>query len=388
MSDLLKTHPESRDFINRGDMLPDKVVGDLLLEALLVNSCTAPECGILVDGFPRTSLQVDFLKLLYDKLTELHTSYADTPREAQFPRPLFKVVMLYVSEDTSIMRQMSRAQMASLHNKRVMDAGAGDLLEQRATDISIEKCKKRYAIFKQHYAATLRLRQFFPFHLIDAMGTLSETQEAITQELRYQSSLDLDQQTYQSIRHLPESHMLVQHARQQLVSRLNNSAEKTPALFQKVIDILTAEIMPTLRESAMSGQVQYVSDLRLFNDHPKTAQMLIDILTDRGFRASHSVEVAHVPTHIDLQTGMIKLRKECKHRFNINWDTRSVRDHEPRALEMEARMAESAAKDVHISQSFIPKAIPVRPSAAKAASKDGRTEEEQLQAMEMLVNGS
>ena len=39
-------------------MLPDTVVGDLLLEALLVKSCTGPECGVLVDGFPRTSLQV------------------------------------------------------------------------------------------------------------------------------------------------------------------------------------------------------------------------------------------------------------------------------------------------------------------------------------------
>lgn len=56
--------------------------------------------------------------------------------------------------------------------------------EQRATDVSVEKCRKRYAIFKQHYTATLRLKQFFPFHLIDAMGTLAETQEAITKELR------------------------------------------------------------------------------------------------------------------------------------------------------------------------------------------------------------
>lgn len=62
--------------------------------------------------------QVDFVKLLNDKLSELHTVWAHTPHEAQFPRPLFKVVMLYVSEETSIARQMARAQMASLHNKR------------------------------------------------------------------------------------------------------------------------------------------------------------------------------------------------------------------------------------------------------------------------------
>lgn len=30
----------------------------------------------------------------------------------------------------------------------------------------------------------MRLKQFFPFHLIDSMGTLEETQEAISMELR------------------------------------------------------------------------------------------------------------------------------------------------------------------------------------------------------------
>ena len=39
----------------------------------------------------------------------------------------FQVVMLYVDEDTSITRQMARAEIASLHNKRILDAGTGDL---------------------------------------------------------------------------------------------------------------------------------------------------------------------------------------------------------------------------------------------------------------------
>lgn len=111
-------------------------------------------------------------------------SFANTQHRNQFPRPLFKVVMLYVDEDTSILRQLERAKLASVHNKRVLDAGAGQLWEQRATDLSIEKAKKRYEIFRQHHSAVLRLKQFFPFHLIDAMGSLAETQEAITTELR------------------------------------------------------------------------------------------------------------------------------------------------------------------------------------------------------------
>jgi hypothetical protein len=36
-------------------------------------------------------VQVDFLKLLYDKLLELHHRYADTPQGIAFPRPSFKV---------------------------------------------------------------------------------------------------------------------------------------------------------------------------------------------------------------------------------------------------------------------------------------------------------
>ncbi len=56
---------------------------------------------------------------------------------------------------------------------------------ERSTDTDIEKCRKRYGIFKAHYAATLRLQQHFPFTLIDAMGTLAETQEQITKELRW-----------------------------------------------------------------------------------------------------------------------------------------------------------------------------------------------------------
>jgi hypothetical protein len=49
----------------------------------------------------------------------------------------------------------------------------------------------------------------------------------------------------------------------------------------QVVDIMRTEIIPILNESGMAGRVEYVCDLRLFNDQPKAAQMLIDILTDR-----------------------------------------------------------------------------------------------------------
>ncbi len=77
------------------------------------------------------------------------------------------------------------------------------LREQRATDLSIDKCKKRYDIFKMHYGATMRLKQFFPFHLIDSMGTLEETQEAISLELRYVGMYELACMNYSMVSQRP-----------------------------------------------------------------------------------------------------------------------------------------------------------------------------------------
>ena len=40
------------------------------------------------------ALQADFLKLLYDKLTELHMRHADTSDEWKYPLPSFKASLL------------------------------------------------------------------------------------------------------------------------------------------------------------------------------------------------------------------------------------------------------------------------------------------------------
>ena len=45
--------------------------------------------------------------------------------------------------------------------------------------LSEKSARRRYHIFRQHYDTLLRLRAFFPFHLIDGMGTLSECREQV-----------------------------------------------------------------------------------------------------------------------------------------------------------------------------------------------------------------
>jgi len=92
MSTLLEHDGEARRRMDHGELLSDALVVDRLLEAILVDQPgEADDAGFVVDGFPRTPLQCEFLKLLYEKLCDLHDAYGDSPRAVQFPRPSFKV---------------------------------------------------------------------------------------------------------------------------------------------------------------------------------------------------------------------------------------------------------------------------------------------------------
>jgi hypothetical protein len=59
-------------------------------------------------------------------------------------------------------------------------------------------------------------------------------QEQILSELRYQSSLDLNEDTYNLVRRLPLATELVKASRQQLVMRLDEYCERSRELFEQV----------------------------------------------------------------------------------------------------------------------------------------------------------
>jgi len=79
ISDLLMT-PEMEAAKNRGEMVGDREVISILLRTLL-----RPEFrdGAILDGFPRTMVQVECLKLLVAKINDLHREFRDTPLASQ-----------------------------------------------------------------------------------------------------------------------------------------------------------------------------------------------------------------------------------------------------------------------------------------------------------------
>jgi hypothetical protein len=110
-----------------------------------------------------------------------------------------------------------RWSMSAHHVKRALHCR-----EERETDKSVDLCRVRYLVFKRHYPALIRLQRLMPFSVIDATGSIEECEAQIAHELRYQSSLDLDERTYASITTLPLARKIVQHSRKALVQRLDD----------------------------------------------------------------------------------------------------------------------------------------------------------------------
>ncbi len=82
----------------------------------------------------------------------------------------------------------------------------------------------------------------------------AECKAQISRELRYQSSLDLDEATYAAIRHLPLAKDLVRISRQQLVSHLDFYCKRHNAVFKKVRMLNAFFPFPTVLMSLLKAR--------------------------------------------------------------------------------------------------------------------------------------
>jgi adenylate kinase len=321
MSSLLDT-PEMKKVKNAGNMIGDREVLAVLLRRLL-----KPEYrdGVILDGFPRTTMQVECLKMLYEKMTQLWREFYGTPLAIHFRQPVVQIIVLFVDEKESIARQLKRGQQVKLHNAEVRRAGQGQLLEERATDFDEKLARRRYRVFKeQTWGALLSLKDIFYYHLINAEGTLAEVERNIVEELEYQSSLELDPRTYDRLRMLPLASEIVVHARQELVKRLDGYELSNPELFQRVVTLIEKKMMPIVTRHALSGHSNINSEDPALLE-PEALAMLIDIFSERGYHAVVDVHRIEIPESVDLTTGKITCRVKKVYRTIIRFKGSEIR---------------------------------------------------------------
>ena len=134
----------------------------------------------------------------------------------------------------------------------------------------------------------------------------------------YQSSLELDPRTFDSLRSLPLASEIIRHARQDLVRRLDNYVVEEPAKLEQVINFIEQKMMPIVMRHAITGLASINSEDPLFDDATALA-MVIDIFSERGFHAGVDVHRIEIPTSFDLQTGEIHRCQKKVYRFTIRF---------------------------------------------------------------------
>lgn len=310
ISSLLTT-PQAVAIKNAGQLVGDREVLGLLLEELLDPRYRD---GVIVDGFPRTEVQVGCLKLFYHALLARGG-----------PPPLFRIALLFVTEEVSVARQLKRGREVREHNRQVRASGVGELLEERVTDLDPELCRKRYQGFKGGtFDALQSLRRIFHFHFVDASGDLAEVERNIVREFAYQSSLELSPEAFAYLQHLPLATDLARHARQELVRRLEQYAHEHADLFRRVLGVLEAKILPVVRAHAMSGHAQINSEEPVLDD-PTALRMMIDVLSERGFQVTVDIHRVEVPERVDPATWAIVCRTKKVFRIEVRYPPSDIR---------------------------------------------------------------
>ncbi|MBX3750507.1 MAG: nucleoside monophosphate kinase [Opitutaceae bacterium] len=321
MSALLDS-PEAKRLKDSGNMVGDREVVSLLLRELL-----KPEFrdGVILDGFPRTQVQVECLKLLVDRMHQLRREYYGTPLSIHFRQPTIHIMVLFVDEKESVVRQLKRGRETEVHNEEVRRTGVGTLWEDRPTDHDEALARRRYRVFKeQTWDALQSLKEIFHYHFIDAQGPIAEVEQNILKELQYQSTLELDPRTYDRLRGIPVASEIIVHARQELVKRLDSYELEHTAIFAKVASFVETKIMPIVLKHAISG-VALMNTEHVLLDDPLALAMLIDIFSERGYHAVVDIHRIEVPEKFDLATGVITNRVKKVYRIQIRFQGSEIR---------------------------------------------------------------
>ena len=321
VSSLLDS-PEAKRIKDAGGMVGDREVIGLLLRKLLEPQFRD---GVILDGFPRTKVQVECLKLLVDRIQTLRRDFYHTPLGIHFRQTTMHIMVLFVDEHTSVERQLKRGLEIKDHNEKVRRTGIGDLLEERATDYDAALAKRRYSVFKeQTWDALQSLKEIFHYHFINAQGDVREVEQNILKELQYQSTLELDSRTHDILRVIPVAEEIIVHARQDMVKRLDGYAFEHAKLFAKVVSFIDKKIVPIVIRHAISGVALVNAEDPLLDD-PLALAMLIDVFSERGYHAAVDLHRIEIPERFDAATGQIHCRVKKVYRIQVRFEGSEIR---------------------------------------------------------------
>ena len=168
------------------------------------------------------------------------------------------------------------------------------------------------------------MKEVFFYHLINAQGSYAEVEQNILNELQYQSSLELEPETFEMIRKIPLASELVVHARQELVRRLDGYSRKHLQLFKDVVDLINSKFIPIIERHAISGRAVINNEDKVLSD-PIALGILIDVFSDRGYHAVVDKQLNRVAERVNVETGKIEFRPNTTFRIRVYFEGSEIR---------------------------------------------------------------
>ena len=83
----------------------------------------------------------------------------------------------------------------------------------------------------------------------------------------------------------------------------------------QVLKFIELDMVPLLKRCSLAGHANFRTRSPLFDKNTNAADMLIDVLSDRGFSVAYLYDSHPLPISVDLQTGAIKTKLDGYHNF-------------------------------------------------------------------------
>ena len=136
--------------------------------------------------------------------------------------------------------------------------------------------------------------------------------------------MELDPRTFDALKHIKLADEIVLYARQELVNRLDRYTVENSRVMQAVVNFIQEKMMPIIKRHAISGRTMINTEDSIF-DEPIAIAIMIDIFSERGFRASVDIHRIEIPERFDLATGTIETRAKKVYRILILFSGSKIR---------------------------------------------------------------
>ncbi len=304
------------------------MVGDREVIGILFRKLLEPDQqnGAILDGFPRTKVQVECLKMLFDEMIALRREFSATPEAAGIQAAHLPHHLLFVDEAESIARQMKRGQEVLAHNEEVRSSGLGDFVGGAAHRFRPRAGPQPLPASSRKKPTTHSSRSRSSFTTISSTPSsrwswCMKTSSA-SSSTRVRSNSTRAPST--RLRKLPLASEIVRHARQDLVRRLDTYQVAKSRAAPGRVRIHRAKDDAHHHPPRHLRRADINTEDALFHDSEALA-MLIDVFSERGFHATVDLHRLEIPDRFDLETGLIRCRVKKVFRINIRFKGSQIR---------------------------------------------------------------